>query len=111
MTAITKLLIANRGEIALACIRTARTLDIATVAIFSTPDADAPFVREADEAVHLPGERPADTYLDIGKVIAAACATGADAVHPGYGFLSERADFARARAQPPGSSSSVPLPR
>ena len=95
---ISKLLIANRGEIASRVIRTARAMDIATVAVFSDPDAGLPFVPEADEAVRLPGSTPAETYLRGEALIAAAAATGADAVHPGYGFLSENAGFARACA-------------
>ncbi len=95
---IRKLLIANRGEIASRIIRTARAMDIATVAVFSDPDAGLPFVTGADEAVRLPGSAPADTYLRGEALIAAAAATGADAVHPGYGFLSENAGFARACA-------------
>ena len=95
---ISKLLIANRGEIALRIMRTAAEMDIATVAVFSDPDASAPFVAAADEAVRLPGSAAADTYLRGDLIIAAAQATGADAVHPGYGFLSENAVFARACA-------------
>ncbi|MGY1615482.1 acetyl/propionyl/methylcrotonyl-CoA carboxylase subunit alpha [Geodermatophilus sp. SYSU D00691] len=95
---IRKLLIANRGEIALRITRTAREMDIATVAVFSDPDAGAPFVAAADEAVRLPGATPAETYLRGDLLLAAARATGADAVHPGYGFLSENAGFARACA-------------
>ena len=92
---ISKLLIANRGEIALRIIRTAREMDIATVAVFSDPDAGAPYVLAADEAVRLPGAAPRDTYLRGDAIIAAALATGAGAVHPGYGFLAENAGFAR----------------
>ncbi len=88
-----KILIANRGEIARRIIRTAHRMGIATVAVHSPADAEAPFVREAGQAVPLAGERP---YLDIDAIIAAAKRTGADAVHPGYGFLSENADFAKA---------------
>jgi len=93
---INTLLVANRGEIAARIMRTAHELDIATVAVFSDADADAPFVHAADHAVHLPGNSPAETYLRADLIIDAAQRTGADAVHPGYGFLSENAGFARA---------------
>jgi acetyl/propionyl-CoA carboxylase alpha subunit len=98
MTRIRKLLVANRGEIASRVIRSARALDIATVAVFSDVDAQAPFVAEADESVALPGSTAAETYLRPELIIDAARRTGADAVHPGYGFLSENADFAEACA-------------
>ncbi|MET0740580.1 MAG: biotin carboxylase N-terminal domain-containing protein [Candidatus Nanopelagicales bacterium] len=93
---VQRLLVANRGEIARRIFRTARAMRIGTVAVYSDPDAAAPFVRESDVAVPLEGETSAATYLDIGKVIAAARRTGADAIHPGYGFLAENADAARA---------------
>jgi len=91
-----KLLVANRGEIARRIMRTAHSLGIACVAVHSDPDAGSPHVAEADEAVRLPGERASDTYLRRDAIVEAALATGAHAVHPGYGFLSEDAAFAKA---------------
>jgi 3-methylcrotonyl-CoA carboxylase alpha subunit len=93
---ITKLLIANRGEIACRIMRTARSMGIATVAVYSDADAKALHVRSADESVHIGPSPAAESYLVGTKIIAAAQATGADAIHPGYGFLSENADFAQA---------------
>ncbi|MFL6722586.1 MAG: biotin carboxylase N-terminal domain-containing protein, partial [Sphingomicrobium sp.] len=90
------LLIANRGEIACRIIRTARRLDIRTVAVYSDADAKALHVRMADEAVHIGPSPAAESYLRGDTIIEAAKATGADAIHPGYGFLSENADFAQA---------------
>ena len=91
---IEKVLIANRGEIALRIYRACREMGIKTVAVHSTADADAMHVRMADEAVCI-GPAPAkDSYLNKAAIITAALVTGADAIHPGYGFLSENADFA-----------------
>jgi propionyl-CoA carboxylase alpha chain len=91
-----KILIANRGEIACRIIRTARRMGIATVAVYSDADARAPFVKLADEAVHIGPAPASESYLVPEKIIAACKATGAEAVHPGYGFLSERASFVEA---------------
>jgi acetyl-CoA carboxylase biotin carboxylase subunit len=92
---IGSLLVANRGEIARRVIRSARQLGVRTVAVYSEPDANLPFVAEADQAVLIGPAHPAQSYRNVEAILAAAKSTGAEAVHPGYGFLSENADFAR----------------
>jgi len=95
MPDIQKILVANRGEIALRVIRTCKEMGKQTVAVYSTPDADAPHVLHADESVHIGQAASSESYLVINKIIQAAKDTGADAIHPGYGFLSENADFSK----------------
>ena len=93
-----KILIANRGEIACRVAATARRLGVRSVAVYSDADADARHVRACDEAVHIGAAPPRDSYLRWQRILEAAQSTGAQAVHPGYGFLSENAEFAQACA-------------
>ncbi len=98
MAKFEKILIANRGEIAVRIIRTAHDMGFRTVAVYSDPDSTAPHVSAADEAVRIGPGPVAQSYLCVEAILEAARRTGAEAVHPGYGFLSENADFARACA-------------
>ncbi|HLR31591.1 MAG TPA: biotin carboxylase N-terminal domain-containing protein, partial [Fodinibius sp.] len=95
MPDISTILVANRGEIALRVIRTCKELGKKTVAVYSTPDADALHVLQADESVHIGPAASSESYLSIDRILRAAKETGADAIHPGYGFLSENADFSQ----------------
>src|ERR1700690_1548189 len=96
MPELKRVLIANRGEIALRVVRAAHDASMTAVAVYADEDAGALYVRAADDAVRLDGPGGARAYLDIAALLAAADRSGADAVHPGYGFLAERAEFARA---------------
>ena len=92
---IKKILIANRGEIACRVIKTAKRLNIKTVAVYSEADKDSLYVRNADESYFIGGSQPSESYLNVAKILEVAKKSKADAIHPGYGFLSENADFVK----------------